>query len=777
MKNRYGRGGSNRGGKRSAGGREEGAGSLEDEGRAPPRMTRSVGQLASSYAPMRHFAFENGLGVCIALPAPGSEPEGLSNSTKEQIRWRLREAAHAWFDQGSRFLLTQGEKGADREVALRKMLVDASLYDEAAGRFEFRAELFGFAKPKDMGYEPSPTTLVCGRCGLLKCCRDSNGMLALLRDAEQRCLHPKYGGVRSPSSCDWRQFEPILVHSSGAWRSVGADTLDVDLATGEIYVRRAMCESCNSTEFVVDTKKINLGGWFLRCAKCNVPRNVPWTDHDEEMLRLRNRPGIAIEDARMEKISYGASVAYSPHAETFVDLPEAAEILGWLENHRLDELREFIARRCGYVGAPPSPADAAAELEAKGVGGEAAEIAKQIRQLLVLSQSSPGNEAVFAEMLAREVSRAVERRLLAVKSDLPVVLTVATDPQQRQTQWAPRYDPFRLAVEHKALSETKLSGQRTEGSRAAFVPFTSPDDRLTPWREEDEAARGRNVVVRALKALGIVQAGLVPGFELCRFTFGYSRTSSTPYPQRPNKKVPVRLRLFPETRIKGEMKHPIYVLQQKNEAFYFQLDEELVKDWLATIGCSDARLLLETPSLAGALLESSAAMRMDRFLTEHRDTVSPNDPRQPTLYAAAYGLVHSLSHHIISVMSGLSGLDEGALGEYLFPVDLALVVYRSGMTMDLGDLSSLWRNTWEPFLNELRDYTRSLGCNVGSLCSEQGGACPDCLMIPEVTCVAGNRYLSRSLLTGEGLPSFMDVPSGGLRGYLDLSTATTRVTA
>jgi hypothetical protein len=285
------------------------------------------------------------------------------------------------------------------------------------------------------------------------------------------------------------------------------------------------------------------------------------------------------------------------------------------------------------------------------------------------------------------------------------------------------------------------------------------------------------VVLSALEALGITQAGLVPGFELCRFTYGYSRTSSTPYPQRANKKAPVRLCLFPETRIGREMKHPVYVLQQKNEAFYFQLDEALVRIWLAAIGCSDTRLLNDAPSLAGALLESSAAMRMDRFLTEHRDTVSPNDPRQPTLYAATYGLVHSFSHHIISVISKLSGLDEGALGEYLFPIDLGFVVYRSGMTMDLGDLSSLWRNAWEPFLNELRDYTRSLGCNVGSLCSEQGGACPDCLMIPEITCVAGNRYLSRSLLTGEGLPSFMDVPIGRIRGYLELANATVRAAA
>jgi hypothetical protein len=82
-------------------------------------------------------------------------------------------------------------------------------------------------------------------------------------------------------------------------------------------------------------------------------------------------------------------------------------------------------------------------------------------------------------MLEVEVRRALERRLIAVKADLPDALDLATDTQQRQIQWAPRYDPFRLAVEHKAFSDAKLSGQKTEGSRAAFVSFGSPDDRLT----------------------------------------------------------------------------------------------------------------------------------------------------------------------------------------------------------------------------------------------------------------------------------------------------------
>jgi hypothetical protein len=138
------------------------------------------------------------------------------------------------------------------------------------------------------------------------------------------------------------------------------------------------------------------------------------------------------------------------------------------------------------------------------------------------------------------------------------------------------------------------------------------------------------------------------------------------------------------------------------------------------------------------------------------------------MYAAVYGLVHTMAHHVIRTMSRLSGLDEGGLGEYLFPTDLAFVVYRSGMTMDLGDLSSLWRNSWEDFLGELCRHADSLGCNVGSLCAEQGGACPDCVMIPEVVCVAGNRYLSRSFLTGEGIPAFMGFSGRTVEGYLEM---------
>src|SRR5678816_858264 len=92
-----------------------------------------------------------------------------------------------------------------------------------------------------------------------------------------------------------------------------------------------------------------------------------------------------------------------------------------------------------------------------------------------------------------------------------------------------------------------------------------------------------------------------------------------------------------------------------------------------------------------------------------------------------------------------SGLDLGSMGEYIFPADLSFVVYRSGTTMDLGNLSSLWRNENNHFLRHLVDR-KTLLCNSGSLCDSSGSACPDCIMVPETSCLASNQLLSRSVL-------------------------------
>ena len=66
-----------------------------------------------------------------------------------------------------------------------------------------------------------------------------------------------------------------------------------------------------------------------------------------------------------------------------------------------------------------------------------------------------------------------------------------------------------------------------------------------------------------------------------------------------------------------------------------------------------------------------------------------------------YLLVHSMAHHVMHGIARFSGLDLGSLSEVIFPADLAFVVHRRGMTEDLGNISSMWRDQNAAFLRYL----------------------------------------------------------------------------
>lgn len=144
---------------------------------------------------------------------------------------------------------------------------------------------------------------------------------------------------------------------------------------------------------------------------------------------------------------------------------------------------------------------------------------------------------------------------------------------------------------------------------------------------------------------------------------------------------------------------------------------------------------------------------------------------EASTYRYVYTLLHSYAHVLMKSIAEFSGLDVGSLGEYLFPAEMAFVVYRNGTTMDLGNLSSLWRNEHNRFLGHLLE-TSTHRCNSGSLCDLHGGACPDCIMVPETSCIAQNRLLSRSVLLGGNAPR-EDLTHMGQRipGFLDFLNA------
>jgi hypothetical protein len=98
-----------------------------------------------------------------------------------------------------------------------------------------------------------------------------------------------------------------------------------------------------------------------------------------------------------------------------------------------------------------------------------------------------------------------------------------------------------------------------------------------------------------MQFLGIERAGLISQFDLCKFSYGFSRVSSGPEVQKHGRMMPVRLNLFPKVQVGQEFRHPVYVHEQSKEAFYFKLDESLVRTWLSQpeMGCVDAGLLDE----------------------------------------------------------------------------------------------------------------------------------------------------------------------------------------
>ena len=93
--------------------------------------------------------------------------------------------------------------------------------------------------------------------------------------------------------------------------------------------------------------------------------------------------------------------------------------------------------------------------------------------------------------------------------------------------------------------------------------------------------------------------------------------------------------------------------------------------------------------------------------------------------------------------------------------------------MDLGNLSSMWRDRGDPTIgNEVLDRMvspESLRCGSESVCTHHGGACPDCILIPENACLTRNELLSRAVLTGRATPRW-DADLRPLVGYYQVTT-------
>jgi hypothetical protein len=449
----------------------------------------------------------------------------------------------------------------------------------------------------------------------------------------------------------------------------------------------------------------------------------------------------------MEPISYRASAVFYPQSEQFVVFEEGdQDLLALLDPTRVVDLEDFIAKQFGFGAMRPSIEEMKELLEQSGHASEWQRYVdkKTQRDQAKVLVISAGNE--MRDWLLSQISIFEHEMAAIISSWFPDKLEETNHLPERlraclrnRAAFSSRYDPFNLAVEHAALQKNKLNAASdTRTGRRAFVRFTSLDPYLAP-SDKAEQDRVEQITRQLLDQLGFEEMGLIREFDLCRFTYGFTRVQAVPTFEKRNQMMPVRLNLFPSLR---NNKKPVYAITQGNEALYVRLAPEHVHSWLMSIGVQDEFVWSSASQerLGALLLER--AVPFGRFLAHlKRDG--------PALsYVYAYTLLHTCAHVLMRAIAEQSGLDLGSLGEYLFPADLAFVVYRNGTTMDLGNMSSLWRNNNVRFLAALLDQ-KALLCNSGSVCDQlSNGACPDCIMVPETSCIAGNQLLSRAVLRG-----------------------------
>lgn len=729
-----------------------------------PVMSRSRSQLATAYAPGAFFTFEGGLGACIARPDAGAEyePARIPESAKKQIVIRLAEISRSWFARAINC------RPGDKYQPHPRMCVDDVLLRDGQVEPLDRSRI-EFVNPIKMGYAPAPLTFVCNTCGLFrgfKSVKEMENHISKFKPGN--CQNPKQKG-----NCQWRQLDVIFVHWSGHWEQARPGMYEWNDKANNVSPPREYCSQCFRDDFLLDTKTSphSIGRWFFECAHCGHRPRDTWLQNDPVTTDiLRSDAGLRNTERRMEAISYRASAAFYPQYEQFVVFEEDdEELLSYLDPTRQEDLKNFIAKQYGFGATRPTLEEMKVLLEQAGKGNkwyryEEKRKALQQAKLFLGQKSDPtmrdwllSQVSTFEREIAEIVDSWFEEGDLHETNELPPALYAKL---QARADFSTRYDPFTLAVEHAALKKNKLDADSDSiTQRRAFVRFTKLDPHLAP-KDAVEKGEIEEETRHRLDQLGIEEMGLIREFNLCRFTYGYTRVQAVPSFEKRHQMMPVRLNLFPSLE---NNKKPVYAVTQANEAIYVRLKSEEVYRWLQAIEVRDEFEWSPNnrESLGARLLER--AVPFGRFLANLRS----DGPASSYLYA--YTLLHTYSHVLMKAIAEHSGLDLGSLGEYVFPADLAFVVYRNGTTMDLGNLSSLWRNNNIRFLAHLLE-PKTLLCNSGSICDQLSrGACPDCIMIPETSCIAANQLLSRAVLRGGEAPREDGTHRGQrIRGYLEV---------
>ena len=710
-------------------------------------MQRSRTQIATSYAPGALFTYEGGLGCCIAVPV-ATPYTPSSPAVAKQLFEHLGEYVESWFERAMR-------ARPDPEI-LPEQCVDPVFLDNKKeplvdpGRFSLN-------QPSRIGFAPDPLVFVCSNtdCGKLVEFENVEDLTRRWPQTEKRT------DCRGSSSGrhEWRQIDVVFAHWSGNY--AGLSPYRWVMAPDGSVNQAKKCQNCGQDEYQLVTRSSPFfSDWKFQCCNCLALKDVVQADRETlELLkpRMDGGHGNLPKEWNMLPVSYRASSVFYVQTDSFI-LFRDAEVTSLLSTARRSDLISRLMKLYAFPGTPLTHEEVIRQLQDNGQDAKATEY----KQLMDIAAALAGEQkAVIENQLADKRTSYEAAGLIAKQHDeSPVLRTQA----ERSQDWTRRYNPIRLAIEHASLRDEVVERQGSDPSLPG-VSVRNPE--VCDIDPADTAARGAYIarVDQELRRLGLDELVMLRGLDICEFSFGYTRVGSTPSTTVKDREMPVRLRAFDYAE---KNKRPVYILEQKNEGFYIRLNEARVIGWLASNGLGGDLPPRDGMHLGGLLIEQYADF--GRFLEDYKERTA--DARTPrSLPSYVYLLLHTMAHHFAHAVVEYSGLEHGSIGEYAFPADLAFLVYRRGMTPDLGNLSAMWRNHGPTVLEQLLS-DRALKCDGGSLCDQRGGACPACIMAPEVTCIAGNNLLCRAALNG-GVPPGWDADRTPLTGYFRLANAET----
>lgn len=704
----------------------------------PPSMSRSRVQIASSYAPGVLMTWEGGKGICRSVPL-ANEAKGLSPTTVDLIFENLNDAVTTWRNRVIKVL----------PEALSELVLDTPFRDSKTGDARVQRTDFQMTSPDKVGYVPYPLLYRCGICG-------STREFESVSDQARQPLPRKCNGHEAR----WTQVDVVYAHWSGDIEPLSPFNYNFDAQTGTAKQIR-MC-TCGSTSFKLRNLAPVFSEWRYVCEGCGETRSLKKANPDvlTRLQTQQNEGGRQFEwiEVNMLPVSYRANSTFYVQRSSFIVFDDNA-VVELMSPRRRDGLIARLAKIHEIPFAEPSDDDIRKSVEAEQKRwGEWDEYETYLSMAEKADASgrpdaarrhrdnaSQMREGWFADSL-------VERGELGSQAVLRAI-TVRED-------WTQRYDPIRLTIQHDAFVREHIEQAI---ARHAAVDVMTPDVALTDVVNDPvRKVKYQEKIGTLLGHLGVERLVLIRGLPICEFSFGYTRVSATPIYQREHNgnrvEMPVRLKAFDQLPI-SDNKRPIYVTQQLNEALYFKLDEGRVLRWL------EANHIADVPrdQIGRAYLERYADF--GPFLEVFKDREGLGGyPR--TLPAYVYLLLHTLSHQMMHSLADTSGVDRDGIGEHIFPADLSFVIYRKGMTPDLGNISAMWRNYSESFLKRALD-PRTLRCGSGSLCDSRGGACPACVMVSEVSCIASNLLLSRAALKGGKGPEWEPRTAPNLVGFFD----------